>query len=312
MRLFWTLLLGTWLLLIPLNNWHFRPEMSMAGFLPLIEASLSTPKTEPGQPTFEVVFTSRDSLLFLEKQTASVQHSDLPARALSVAKSFLGTPYVTGTLETGTGEDERLVVNLRQLDCWTLVENSLAIAQTDSGGFTDYYDRLRQLRYWGGTIKGYGSRIHYFSGWLLQAEKNGLLRDLTREMGGIPYQKQVGYISARPGKYQKVQEAETLRALRAAEKRINAHHWYYIPKAKVAKMEHLIRDGDIIILTSAKRDLDIAHQGFAVRQNGRVHLLNASSLSRRVVISKQPLTQYMASQRGQSGIMIARLNDQAE
>jgi hypothetical protein len=252
-------------------------------------------------------FSARDSAIFFEKQKTALSEHTIPARTLAVAKSFLGTPYATGTLDVNS--EEQLVVNLRQLDCWTLVENSLAIAQTGGGDLREYQSHLQELRYWGGTVDGYGSRIHYFSGWLLQAEKNGYLRDLTKEMGGIPYRKKIGYITARPDKYPKIKNAAVRRDLLAAEKRINAHAWHYIPKSKVAAMEHLIQDGDLVMLTSAKKDLDIAHQGFAVRRNGRVHLLNASSLSKRVVISKQTLTQYLASQKGQSGIMVARLND---
>lgn len=249
----------------------------------------------------------RDSVIFLEKQKIAEQQNALTAQTLAVAQSFLGTPYATGTLDRNA--TEQLVVNLRQLDCWTLMENSLAIAQTGGGDFETYQSHLQQLRYWGGTVNGYGSRIHYFSGWLLQAEKNGYLRDLTQEMGGIRYRKKINYITARPDKYPKIRAAATLRALQAAEKRINAHVWYFIPKSKVAAMEKQIQDGDLIMLTSAKRDLDISHQGFAVRRNGRVHLLHASSLSKKVIISKQPLPQYMAAQKGQSGIMVARLVD---
>ncbi len=246
-----------------------------------------------------------DSTIFMEKQQVAVQEATLGAKTLAVAKSFLGAPYVTGTLEGNARE--QLVVNLRQLDCWTLVECSLAIAQTGDGMFDDYLSRLRQLRYWGGTIDGYGSRIHYFTGWLLQAEKSEVLSDLTRDLGGIPYRKKVNYISARPAKYPRINKPETLRALVAAEKRINAHEWFYIPQAKINAIEQQIEDGDIILLTSAKRDLDIAHQGFAVRQNGHVHLLHASSLSKKVIISKQPLAQYVLAQKGQTGIMIARI-----
>lgn len=262
----------------------------------------------PGETALhDASFSDRDSFLFLEKQKNAVPENDLAGRTLNIARSFLGSPYVSGTLDVNA--TEQLVVNLRQLDCWTLVENSLAIALVSEGDFQGYLSHLQQLRYWGGTIDGYGSRIHYFSGWLLQAEKNGFLRDMTKEMGGIAYRKKIGYISARPDKYPKIRNAAILRDLQAAEKRINAHAWYFIPKSKVAAMEHLIRDGDLILLTSAKRDLDIAHQGFAVRQNGRVHLLNASSLSKKVVVSKQTLPQYLATQKGQSGIMVARLNE---
>lgn len=66
------------------------------------------------------------------------------------------------------------------------------------------------------------------------------------------------------------------------------------------------QEGDIISLTSAKADLDIAHQGFAVKINGRIHLMHASSLAHRVVY-QQPLPAYVISQRGQTGIMVARL-----
>ncbi len=45
---------------------------------------------------------------------------------LEIGKFFLGTPYVVGTLETKRGE--HLVVNLREFDCVTFVENVVALA----------------------------------------------------------------------------------------------------------------------------------------------------------------------------------------
>lgn len=251
--------------------------------------------------------TQRDSLIFLEKQKMAAPEKTLPSKTLAIAHSFLGTPYVGGTLDQNP--TEQLVVNLRQLDCWTLMENCLAIAQTGQGDFAAYQSHLRQLRYRDGQVDGYGSRLHYFSEWLLQAEKNRHLRDLTKEMGGIPNKKTIGYITARPTQYPQIKNAKVLREIKAAEQRINAHDWYFIPQSKVAAMEHLLKDGDLIMLTSAKPDLDIAHQGFAVRKNGRVHLLHASSLAKKVIVSGQPLPQYVISQKGQVGIMVARLND---
>jgi hypothetical protein len=251
-------------------------------------------------------FSITDSLLFLEKQKIAPGEGRLPARTLAIAHSFLGTPYVSGVLDRDG--QEQLVLNLRALDCWTFVELSYALAQTGGGTFADFKSRVQQLRYWGGVVQGYGSRIHYFSGWLLQAEKAGFLRDLTRDMGGVPYRKKIGYISARPARYPKMRDKTALRALLAAEKRINAHAWYYIPKKQVAQVEQFIQEGDIVSLCSAKPDLDIAHQGFAVKINGRIHLMHASSLAKKVIVSKQPLPAYVASQRGQSGIMVARLN----
>lgn len=258
-------------------------------------------------PGAEVCMTDKDSILFADKQKIALSEGSLNARTLAIAKSFLGTPYVHGCLDRQA--EECLAVNLGELDCWTFMENSLAIALANDGNFQSYLQQLQELRYWGGYVNGYGSRIHYFSGWLLQNEKRGLLKDLTREMGGSPYKKEIGYISARPAKYPKIKDPDNMRALKSAEKRINAHNWYYIPQEQVAQMEHLIQEGDIISLTAWKKDLDISHQGFAVKINGRIHLMHASSLNKKVIISKQPLPAYILSQPGQTGIMVARLVD---
>lgn len=288
--------IGWFSLLLPCL-WLFRRDNDAVGL----------ENTLPSSAPHLVCQTGSDSLLFLEKQKIALQESTLTARTLAVARSFIGTPYVNGCLDRNP--EECLAVNLCEFDCWTFMENSLAIALATPGDYAAYKTHLQELRYWGGYINGYGSRIHYFTGWLLQNEKKGLLRDLTREMGGIPYQKQIGYISARPAKYPKIKDPQNLRALRAAERRINAHAWYYIPQEKVAAMEHLIQEGDIISLTAWKKDLDISHQGFAVKINGRIHLMHASSLGKKVLISKQPLPAYILSQPGQTGIMVARLVD---
>lgn len=272
-------------------------------------ASIVTTTDEPLKTSEMGKWTSFDDSIFQLKLLIAQSQSALSEQVLSVALSFKGTPYVHGTLETPRHQ-EHLVVNMRELDCWTFVENSLAVALTSRAPLQDYAEFqhfVQQLRYWGGNIDGYGSRIHYFSGWLMQAEKLGYLHDVTQELGGIPYEKKVGYMSARPGKYPALNDSKALSDLKAVENRINGHQWYYIPKNRVAKMEHLIQEGDIIALTSWKHDLDIAHQGFAVKINGRIHLLHASSLNGRVILSAQPLPQYMATQKGQTGIMVARL-----
>ncbi len=252
----------------------------------------------------------QDVSIFEEKVQIASGESALPARTLAVARSFLGVPYVSGTLNQNSGR-EQLILNLRELDCWTFVENSMAIALT-AGSSGPAFDTLqqfvRQLRYWGGTVDGFASRNHYFSGWLLQAEKLGYLHDLTRAFGGIPYRKTIGYMTAHPQQYPPLCQSEVCRQMKAVEQRLNQHNWYFIPQNRVAKIEHLLRDGDIIALTSGKKGLDIAHQGFAVRKNGHIYLLHASSLHKRVILSAQPLAQYLLGQKGQTGIMVARID----
>jgi hypothetical protein len=138
----------------------------------------------------EYVATAADTSVFLEKRRLAETDAPVAERCLSVAKSFLGAPYVTGVLDRSQGEV--LTVNLRELDCWTFMENCLAISLADDERMESMARQIRGMRYWGGVIDGYGSRIHYFTGWLLQAEKSGLMKDLTKELGGKPYDKKVG------------------------------------------------------------------------------------------------------------------------
>jgi hypothetical protein len=262
---------------------------------------------EHRSPKRETPAQTPDSAIFAEKQAIAAAVPTMREKNLAIARSFLGTPYLHGTLEVN--ESESLVVNLSALDCWTFVENCVALAQTqhDGGNYQSYLANLQQLRYWGGHIEGYGSRIHYFSGWILQAEKLGYLHDVTKSMSGIPYKKKVHFISDHPQEYPMTRQPGVLQAIRRAEARINGHAWHFIPKRNIRRMENQIREGDIILLCSSKHDLDVAHQGFAVREKGRIHLLHASSLHHRVVISNEPLHEYMAGQLGQSGIMVIRL-----
>ena len=95
-------------------------------------------------------------------------------------KQLLGVPYVSSTLEIGVYE--RLIVNLRQLDCTTFVENVTALsvcARENYSSFSDYCRILKKLRYWGGEIKNYTSRLHYFSWWGLDNQKKGFITEVS-------------------------------------------------------------------------------------------------------------------------------------
>ncbi len=231
---------------------------------------------------------------------------------LTIAKNWMGTPYEGGVLDRPTSE--RLVVNLRGLDCWTFVEGAVALAFTvedttaTTPGFDLFCAELRQLRYQNGRINGYGSRIHYFSGWVLQAQQRGLLRDITATLpGSMPYRKDVSYITKHLTSYPRAEADSTQRALEAGQALINAQNWHYIPKNSIAAAEAQLQEGDIVMFTSTDPHLDVEHQGFAIRQNGRMHLLHASSVGRnQVLISAQPISGYIARIPRMSGIMVAR------
>ena len=74
-------------------------------------------------------FTQKDVENFNEVMQLVAPDRDLPMSQLviKVAKHFLGTPYVAGTLEL---EPERLTVNTRETDCILFVEMCLALSLT--------------------------------------------------------------------------------------------------------------------------------------------------------------------------------------
>jgi Protein of unknown function (DUF1460) len=262
------------------------------------------------QPVID--YTAQDSLLALQKMALTNAEQRRTGRVLAVAKSCLGTPYEGGVLDRPL--TERLVVNLRGLDCWTFVEAALALALTAEDtlavpGFERFCAELRQLRYHNGRVNGYGSRIHYFSGWVLQAQQRGVLRDITAELpGSTPCQKSIRYITEHLTSYPRAEADSTQRALRAGQALIDAQTWHFIPKQKVAAVEALLQEGDIVQCTSIDPHLDVEHQGFAVRRNGRMHLLHASSVGRhQVLISDLPISGYLARVPRMSGIMVARI-----
>ena len=124
----------------------------------------------------------------------------------------------------------------------------------------------------------------------------------------MPYQKAITYITDIPWYYPQLNDTTTYRQVAAAQQRIGAHPWRYVPKTKVAAIEPLLQDGDIIALTSARPNFDIEHQGFAIRKQGRIYLLHASSGAEKVRIAAKPLHEYLAANAAMSGVMVLRIS----
>ena len=224
----------------------------------------------------------------------------------AIGRTFVGTPYVPQTLEPPG--PERLVVNLRALDCVTFVENVLALARTAqrNGGFAEFLEELQRIRYRTGEIAGYPSRLHYFSEWISANQEKGLLTDVTRQLGGIVDPEPIGFMSAHRDAYRQLADDSTLAAIRAMEERLRSATRYYIPEERIAEIDARIQDGDIIAATSTLPGLDIAHTGIAVRENGRLHLMHAPLVGDSVEVSELPLAQRIRRIDAQDGIMVAR------
>jgi hypothetical protein len=254
---------------------------------------------------------SNDSLIFCHKAELlkPIIKGDLGKLLVETALSFEGIPYVGKTLDGNI--DESLVVNLHELDCTTFVESCLAIVLTlesDNITFKEYKDNLETLRYRDGNLEGYESRLHYFSDWIYDNQRKGIIRDITHKLGGIPFTKEINFMSTHPAYYAQLKDNQTMvDSISKIEKEISSRRLFYIPKENVKAIEPKLKEGMIVAITSAVAGLDIAHLGFLVKIKGQIHLLHASSDFRKVMISEKTLSDYLAGNKKQTGIMVLKV-----
>jgi Protein of unknown function (DUF1460). len=227
---------------------------------------------------------------------------------IEIAKSFLGVDYAANTLEA-PGK-EQLLINLQTLDCVTFYENSLVLARCikkNTMTFEDYKKELQFVRYRGGIIDKYPSRLHYTSDYFFDNEKKSVLKNVTKEIGGVPYKKKINFMSTHTDSYLQLREnPEFVKMIAAQEAEINKRTMYHIPKSKVKKAASQIKDGDILGVTTTIEGLDCTHTGIAIWQNKKLHMIHAPIPGSKVQITKAPLWEYLMKIKKDAGIMVAR------
>ncbi|MFZ4440621.1 MAG: N-acetylmuramoyl-L-alanine amidase-like domain-containing protein, partial [Syntrophales bacterium] len=166
---------------------------------------------------------------------------------VEVGRHFLGAPYEAGTLEQE--DSEGLVVNLRAFDCVTFVENAIVLAgmiQAGKSDFGDYAAALERIRYRAGRRNGYASRLHYFTDWLRDNGRKGVIREITRDIGGIPFRKAFHQLTDHRTECPPLQDAAAFRRVRIVEAVCSRQTLHFLPKTDLIKFERMIQDGDII------------------------------------------------------------------
>ena len=263
-------------------------------------------------------YTRADSLKVVQLLAEAASQEGDTNWMLFFAEKFIGTPYVASTLEVN--EEEKLVVNLRQLDCTTLVENVVALTLTvrePVPSFAAFCRNLEKIRYRGGVRDGYASRNHYFSEWIASNEKLGVVEEIRgkKDEGYRPFvavqRLELDYMSTHPSAYPMLEgNAGELRRIRTNEQAFDGQAVRYVPVSWLGKgQEELgdIHDGDILAIVTRKKGLDTSHLGFAVWKEGRLHLLNASSIHKKVVLEPMTLRQYMQKHPSQLGVRVVRV-----
>ncbi|QIA09050.1 N-acetylmuramoyl-L-alanine amidase-like domain-containing protein [Draconibacterium halophilum] len=226
---------------------------------------------------------------------------------VETGKLLMNTPYVAHTLET---EPEQLIVNLRELDCTTFAENCLALARTAKTrkpSYKHFKNELQLIRYRGGEINGYPSRLHYFSDWIIDNDKKQTVSSASKSISNIEFDKTINFMSLHPDSYKPLKNnAVYIGAINKQEHKLTNSELYYIPKEKLEALKHLLKDGDIFGITTNVDGLDITHVGIAVFKNDSLLFMHASSKAEKVILSKETLSEYLINRKSATGIMVAR------
>ncbi|MGN1376228.1 MAG: N-acetylmuramoyl-L-alanine amidase-like domain-containing protein [Prevotella sp.] len=263
---------------------------------------------------YETQYTREDSVKVMSLINKARQQKQGTNMIIFFARQLLGIPYVSHTLEVN--KTEQLVINLRQLDCTTYVENVFALylcMKDKKYTFDDFCDNILKIRYRGGGTPHYTIRLHYFTDWI---EDNTSMKLCEEIQSPVPpftsIQKiKVGFMSANPSKYKMLKDNPGyIPDIVKSEQKLNTKTYRYIPKASVTNSSLLrktIHDGDILALTTNINGLDVHHVGFAVWHKDGLHLLNASSLRHYTVEEPQTLYTYLQKQQGMTGVRVVRL-----
>jgi len=264
---------------------------------------------------YEVDYKPSDSIRVIKLLNDAKKQPKSTNYIIYFARKLKGIPYVAHTLEIN--KKEKLVINLRQLDCTTYVENVVALSMCMNEKkytFKSFCDNLKKIRYRDESQPHYTQRLHYFTDWIENNTKKGICKEIQSPAPPFTNTQRINvfYMSENPSKYKMLKEnPKFIPTIRKTEQNINQKTYRYIPKTEVKNtntVRKTIQDGDIIATTTSLKGLDIQHIGFAIWHKDGLHMLNASSLHHKVVEEPMTLYNYLQKQKTMTGIRIIRLN----
>lgn len=265
----------------------------------------------------DVEYTKEDSALVVKLLSEAKIQRGKENRMMYFGKKFLGLPYVGSTLENG--DKEHLIVNLHGLDCSTFVETVLALSlcdQQDARTFNDYCRNLEKIRYRNGKMTDYTSRLHYFTWWGDDNVKLGIVKDIgIMDAPFMGIQKvHINYMSKHPQLYKQLKNhPEFVPIIKKYEDETNGKEFPFILKQDLdwhpSTPLAMVRDGDIVAMLTDSDGLDTRHIGIVFWKNGKLHLMHASSLHKKVLMSKESFYEYEMKQPKHTGIRVWRFSE---
>jgi hypothetical protein len=233
-----------------------------------------------------------------------------------VGELATGTPYVPFTLDTylragGNPSQEPLTLSLTRFDCVTMVEACVSVARVanhkGAPSWEAFGREIERVRYRDGKRRGYASRLHYFSEWITDGERRGLVKNLGPGLGGAEDVRPLRFMTDHRAKYVALQDEGVFRELEATEGRLDGCPRRVIPTKRIPEVVDRIETGDVLAFATEIPGLDVTHAALAYRGKDRILRVLHAPLSGGVVeITRATLPEYVAAIRHATGILVAR------
>ncbi len=226
------------------------------------------------------------------------------------ARQLLGTPYVAHTLE---GDEEMLTINIHELDCLTFIETLYALTRAtleQRYSWRDFAANIENVRYRGGKMGDYSSRIHYMSEWIIDNNMRGNLKEITPDLPHADYMiKNIDYMTKHPDQYRQLKnDSVMVEKIRRYE--LRNHRYPYLKRSWLNDkgVKAALRSGDFVSLVTKMDGLDVSHNGIIiVDEKGDPYLLDASMSGGKVMLEDNPLFKYLERSKSNIGIRVYRM-----
>jgi hypothetical protein len=206
-----------------------------------------------------------------------------------ITRSLMGSPYNKHTLNHSQFSEEKLVINLKSMDCMTFIEYTEAFKR--SKNYEQFITNLAKIRYTDQDIQ-FTNRRHFFSDWA--QSPNPLVLDITTQISphAVSVNKKLNF---------KNDTSLLISGLPIKNRTISYIPMEYIDDNLILNL----KTGDYVGIYSKYKGLDVSHVGIVIRHNDKVLFRNASSLKGNLKVSDSELRSYL---NGKLGIVVFRAN----
>ncbi len=224
---------------------------------------------------------TQDSLDRILRESTAVENAG--ERIDFLSGHFLNVEYREATLIGAADTSEVLVINLREVDCFTFIECIEAMRL--SGSYEAFIENVKKVRYRSGEV-AFEKRNHFFTDW--REFNKDLVSDVTSQIGA----QKTGSISKTLNR--KEDGTYFLNGIQPQQREI-----CYIPlEALDESTINAMKTGDYAGIYSEIQGLDVSHVGIIIRKRDEVFFRHASSDKRLRKVVDQDFIKYISDKPG--------------